>query len=122
MTATYTGMMDEIRKVFAKANGVKPALFSANSEGACPTCNGLGVIYTDLAFLDQIATPCESCEGTRYVDEVLELPAARESTSPRCWPLSAHGGGRLLHREAGPARAARRWSTSASATCPSARP
>ncbi len=73
MTATYTGMMDEIRKAFAKANGVKPALFSANSEGACPTCNGLGVIYTDLAFLDQIVTTCESCEGTRYVDSVLEM-------------------------------------------------
>ncbi len=73
MTATYTGVMDEIRKAFAKANGVKPALFSANSEGACPTCNGLGVIYTDLAFLDQIVTTCESCEGSRYVDAVLQL-------------------------------------------------
>ncbi|HEU0103326.1 MAG TPA: excinuclease ABC subunit UvrA [Mycobacteriales bacterium] len=71
MTATYTGIMDDVRKVFAKANGVKPALFSANSEGACPTCSGLGVIYTDLAFLDQIVTTCESCEGSRYVDEVL---------------------------------------------------
>jgi excinuclease UvrABC ATPase subunit len=64
--------MDEVRKAFAKANGVKPALFSANSEGACPTCSGLGVIYTDLAFLDTMVTPCESCEGSRYVDQVLE--------------------------------------------------
>jgi excinuclease UvrABC ATPase subunit len=72
MTATYTGVMDEVRKAFAKANGVKPALFSANSEGACPTCSGLGVIYTDLAFLDTMVTPCESCEGSRYVDEVLQ--------------------------------------------------
>ena len=71
MTATYTGMMDEIRKVFAKANGVKPALFSANSAGACPTCNGLGSIYTDVGYFDQIVTVCESCEGSRYVDEVL---------------------------------------------------
>jgi excinuclease UvrABC ATPase subunit len=72
MTATYTGMMDEIRKLFAKANGVKPALFSANSEGACLTCNGLGSIYTDVGFMDQIVTVCESCDGSRYVDEVLE--------------------------------------------------
>jgi excinuclease ABC A subunit len=72
MTATYTGMMDEIRKLFAKANGVKPALFSANSEGACRTCNGLGSIYTDVGFMDQIVTVCESCDGSRYVDEVLE--------------------------------------------------
>jgi excinuclease UvrABC ATPase subunit len=72
MTATYTGVMDEVRKVFAKANGVKPALFSANSEGACPTCSGLGVIYTDLAFLDTVVTPCESCEGSRYLDTVLQ--------------------------------------------------
>lgn len=72
MTATYTGMMDEIRKVFAKANGVQPALFSANSAGACPTCNGLGSIYTDVGYFDQIVTICESCEGSRYVDEVLD--------------------------------------------------
>ncbi len=71
MTATYTQMMDEIRKVFAKANGVAPALFSANSAGACPTCNGLGSIYTDVGYFDQIVTVCESCEGSRYVDEVL---------------------------------------------------
>ncbi|NIZ90726.1 ATP-binding cassette domain-containing protein [Kineococcus rubinsiae] len=71
MTATYTGMMDEIRKAFAKANGVPASLFSANSAGACPTCNGLGSIYTDVGFLEQIVTVCESCEGSRYQDEVL---------------------------------------------------
>lgn len=69
--ATYTGVMDEVRKVFAKANGVKPALFSANSEGACPECKGLGVIYTELAFLDTIATTCEECGGSRYTPAVL---------------------------------------------------
>ncbi|HEY1134165.1 MAG TPA: hypothetical protein VGE77_06275 [Nocardioides sp.] len=72
MVATYTGVMDEVRKVFAKASGVKPALFSANSEGACPACKGLGVIYTELAFLDTIATTCEECGGSRYTAAVLE--------------------------------------------------
>ncbi len=70
--ATYTGMLDPIRKAFAKANGVKPALFSANSEGACPTCNGAGVIYTDLAMMAGVATTCEECEGKRFQAEVLE--------------------------------------------------
>jgi excinuclease UvrABC ATPase subunit len=70
--ATYTGMLDPIRKAFAKANGVKPALFSANSEGACPTCNGAGVIYTDLAMMATVATVCEECEGKRFQAEVLE--------------------------------------------------
>jgi excinuclease UvrABC ATPase subunit len=70
--ATYTGMLDPIRKAFAKANGVKPALFSANSEGACPTCNGAGVIYTDLAMMAGVAIPCEECEGKRFQAEVLE--------------------------------------------------
>ncbi|WND33891.1 excinuclease ABC subunit UvrA [Streptomyces sp. BB1-1-1] len=70
--ATYTGLLDPIRKAFAKANGVKPALFSANSEGACPTCNGAGVIYTDLAMMDGVATPCEDCEGKRFQPSVLE--------------------------------------------------
>ncbi|MDQ1009021.1 excinuclease UvrABC ATPase subunit [Streptomyces sp. V4I23] len=70
--ATYTGLLDPIRKAFAKANGVKPALFSANSEGACPTCNGAGVIYTDLAMMAGVATPCEECEGKRFQAEVLE--------------------------------------------------
>jgi len=70
--ATYTGLLDPIRKAFAKANGVKPALFSSNSEGACPTCNGAGVIYTDLAMMAGVATPCEDCEGKRFQAEVLE--------------------------------------------------
>jgi excinuclease ABC A subunit len=70
--ATYTGLLDPIRTAFAKANGVKPALFSANSEGACPTCNGAGVIYTELGFMDTVATTCEDCEGKRYEASVLE--------------------------------------------------
>ncbi|TIC87656.1 excinuclease ABC subunit UvrA [Nocardioides sp. GY 10113] len=70
--ATYTGLLDPIRKAFAKANGVKPALFSANSEGACPTCKGAGVIYTDLAVMAGVATPCEECEGKRFQAAVLE--------------------------------------------------
>ncbi|AWT46582.1 MULTISPECIES: ATP-binding cassette domain-containing protein [Streptomyces] len=70
--ATYTGLLDPIRKAFAKANGVKPALFSANSEGACPTCNGAGVIYTDLAMMAGVATTCEECEGKRFQASVLE--------------------------------------------------
>ncbi|WP_233162361.1 ATP-binding cassette domain-containing protein [Glycomyces salinus] len=70
--ATYTGLLDPIRKAFAKANGVKPALFSANSEGACPTCNGNGVIYTELGFMETVATPCEDCGGKRFEASVLE--------------------------------------------------
>ncbi|MEV6635706.1 excinuclease ABC subunit UvrA [Actinoplanes sp. NPDC051470] len=70
--ATYTGLLEPIRKAFAKANGVKPALFSANSEGACPACNGAGVIYTDLAMMAGVATTCEECEGKRFQAEVLD--------------------------------------------------
>ncbi|MEV0494985.1 excinuclease ABC subunit UvrA [Streptomyces atratus] len=70
--ATYTGLLDPIRKAFAKANGVKPALFSANSEGACPTCNGAGVIYTDLAMMAGVASTCEECEGKRFQASVLD--------------------------------------------------
>ncbi|MBW1599664.1 excinuclease ABC subunit UvrA [Streptomyces sp. JJ38] len=70
--ATYTGLLDPIRKAFAKANGVKPALFSANSEGACPTCKGAGVVYTDLAMMAGVATPCEECEGKRFEASVLD--------------------------------------------------
>jgi excinuclease UvrABC ATPase subunit len=91
--ATYTGLLDPVRNAFAKANGVKPALFSANSEGACPNCNGAGVIYTDLAMMAGVATVCEECEGKRFqaavlgyklggrdISEVLAMPAeeARE--------------------------------------------
>ena len=70
--ATYTGLLDPIRKAFAKANGVKPALFSANSEGACPNCNGAGVIYTDLGMMAGVATTCEECEGKRFDASVLD--------------------------------------------------
>ena len=70
--ATYTGLLDPIRKAFAKANGVKPALFSANSEGACPTCNGAGVVYTDLGFMETVASVCEECEGKGFQAAVLE--------------------------------------------------
>ena len=70
--ATYTKLLDPIRKAFAKENGVKPALFSANSEGACPTCNGAGVVYTDLGFMESMATLCEECEGKRFQADVLE--------------------------------------------------
>ncbi|MEU8827198.1 excinuclease ABC subunit UvrA [Streptomyces sp. NPDC048636] len=70
--ATYTGLLDPIRKAFAKANEVKPGLFSANSEGACPTCNGAGVIYTDLAMMAGMATTCEDCEGKRFQPAVLD--------------------------------------------------
>jgi excinuclease UvrABC ATPase subunit len=70
--ATYTGLLDPIRKAFAKANGVKPALFSPNSEGACPNCSGAGVIYTDLAMMAGVATPCEECGGKRFQASVLD--------------------------------------------------
>ncbi len=70
--ATYTGLLDPIRKAFAQANGVKPALFSPNSEGACPSCNGAGVLYTDLAMMAGVATICEECEGKRFEPSVLE--------------------------------------------------
>ncbi|TFD09063.1 excinuclease ABC subunit UvrA [Cryobacterium sp. TMT1-66-1] len=71
--ATYTGMLEPIRKAFAKANGVKPALFSSNSEGACPSCNGAGVIYTDLGIMAGVAIPCEVCEGKRFQASVLDF-------------------------------------------------
>ncbi|AWB91290.1 ATP-binding cassette domain-containing protein [Aeromicrobium chenweiae] len=87
--ATYTGLLEPIRKAFAKANGVKPALFSANSEGACPTCKGAGVIYSDLGVMAGVSTPCEDCEGRRFqpavldytlggrnISEVLEMPVS----------------------------------------------
>jgi excinuclease UvrABC ATPase subunit len=79
--ATYTGLLDPVRKAFAKANGVKPALFSANSEGACPNCNGAGVIYTDLAMMAGVATACEVCEGKRFQAEVLEYTFAGKDIS-----------------------------------------
>ena len=79
--ATYTGLLDPIRAAFAKANGVKPALFSANSEGACPNCNGNGVIYTDLAMMAAVETVCEECEGKRFQASVLEYKLAGRDIS-----------------------------------------
>src|SRR5699024_6608307 len=70
--ATYTGLLEPIRKAFAKENGVKPALFSNNSEGACPVCKGAGTIFTELGFMETVATPCEECEGRRFRADVLE--------------------------------------------------
>jgi excinuclease UvrABC ATPase subunit len=72
--ATYTGLLEPIRKAFAKANGVKPALFSSNSEGACPGCNGAGVIYTELGVMATVESVCEECEGRRFQASVLEYP------------------------------------------------
>ncbi|WP_232664410.1 ATP-binding cassette domain-containing protein [Pseudonocardia sp. TRM90224] len=79
--ATWTGVMDSIRKFYAKHTGVKPALFSFNSEGACPTCNGLGAVYTDLAFLDGVRSTCGDCDGRRYTEEVLALTVDGRSIS-----------------------------------------
>jgi excinuclease UvrABC ATPase subunit len=79
--ATYTGLLDPIRKAFAKANGVKPALFSANSEGACPNCNGAGVIYTELTIMASVASICEECEGNRFDASVLEYKLAGRDIS-----------------------------------------
>jgi excinuclease ABC A subunit len=79
--ATYTGLLDPVRKAFAKANGVKPALFSANSEGACPVCDGAGVIYTDLAMMAGVATTCEECDGKRFQESVLEYRLAGRDIS-----------------------------------------
>ncbi len=79
--ATYTGIMDDVRKAFAKANKVSPSLFSFNSEGACENCQGLGVIYSDVAFLDEVKTPCEVCGGKRFKDEVLAYKLNGKSIS-----------------------------------------
>jgi len=70
--ATYTGIMDDVRKAFAAANKVSPSLFSFNSEGACENCQGLGVIYTEIPAMGEVKSPCEICEGKRFKDEVLE--------------------------------------------------
>ncbi len=79
--ATYTGMLDSIRKAFAKANGVKPALFSANSEGACPNCNGAGVVYTELGFMETFSSTCEECGGKGFEASVLEYELAGKDIS-----------------------------------------
>ncbi|MFE9449909.1 ATP-binding cassette domain-containing protein [Streptomyces sp. NPDC006739] len=87
--ATYTGLLEPIRKAFAKANGVKPALFSANSEGACPNCNGAGVVYTDLAMMAGVATTCEECEGKRFDASVLEYRlGGRDITEVLAMPVT----------------------------------
>ncbi|AYF79552.1 excinuclease ABC subunit UvrA [Nocardia yunnanensis] len=87
--ATYTGLLEPVRKAFAKANGVKPALFSANSEGACPTCNGAGVIYSDLAIMAGVATVCEVCEGKRFQAAVLEYKlGGRDISEVLAMPVS----------------------------------
>ncbi|MEV4428913.1 excinuclease ABC subunit UvrA [Streptomyces sp. R-07] len=87
--ATYTGLLDPIRKAFAKANGVKPALFSANSEGACPTCNGAGVIYTDLGMMAGVSSTCEDCEGKRFQPAVLEyLLGGRDISEVLAMPVT----------------------------------
>jgi len=80
-TATYTGILDEIRKLFAKATGANASLFSFNSKGACPNCNGLGVIYTDLAFMEGMKSPCEICHGQRFTADVLALKFREKSIS-----------------------------------------
>ncbi|NBM14386.1 excinuclease ABC subunit UvrA [Streptomyces sp. GC420] len=109
--ATYTGLLDPIRSAFAKANGVKPALFSANSEGACPTCNGVGVIHTDLAMMADATTTCEDCEGRRFdasvldhrlggldISEVLALPADEAREFFGAGPARVPAAHRILER------------------------
>ncbi len=87
--ATYTKLLDPIRKAFAKANGVKPGLFSANSEGACPNCNGAGVTYTDLGMMAGVATTCEECEGKRFEASVLEYKlGGRDISEVLAMPVS----------------------------------
>ena len=89
--ATYTGILDPIRTAFAKANGVKPALFSANSEGACPNCNGLGKTYTSLGFMAEVVSVCEVCEGRRFTDDVLQYRLRGQNIVE---VLAMSGGGR----------------------------
>lgn len=82
--ATYTGIMDEIRSVFAKANGVKPALFSFNSEGSCPNCNGLGLVYTEVAYMEPVGSVCEICEASAFAQKCWNTSCAAV-LSPTCW-------------------------------------
>ena len=117
--ATYTGLLDPIRKAFAKANGVKPALFSANSEGACPTCNGAGVIYTDLAMMAGVATTCEECEGKRFQASVLEYTLRRPGHQRGARDVGDRGRG-VLRRRRGAARRPRTRSSTGSPTSGSA--
>ena len=116
--ATYTGLLDPIRKAFAKANGVKPALFSANSAGACPECKGNGVIYTDLAFMTGVVSTCEACEGRRFTAEVLEY-RLRDANIADVLEMSVEEArASSTRRRSG--RCWARWATSGSATCGSA--
>ena len=85
--ATYTGLLEPIRKAFAKANGVKPALFSNNSEGACPVCKGAGMIYTELGFMETVSTPCEECEGRRVPHRRARVPLGEEGHRRGARPL-----------------------------------
>ncbi len=99
--ATYTGLLDPVRKAFAKANGVKPALFSPNSDGACPGCNGAGVIYTDLAIMAGVATPCEECEGRRFQADGPRAPPRRARHQRGAGDVGRRGRG-VLRRRRGP--------------------
>ena len=99
--ATYTKLLDPIRKAFAKANGVKPGLFSANSDGACPNCNGAGVIYTDLAMMAGVATTCEECEGKRFQASVLEYTLGGKDIS-EVLAMPVGRGDRVLRRRRAP--------------------
>jgi excinuclease UvrABC ATPase subunit len=94
--ATYTGLLDPIRKAFAKANGVKPALFSSNSQGACPTCNGAGVIYTDLAMMAGVASTCEECDGKRFQASVLEYRIGGEQAGQNSGKSSGKSPGKNI--------------------------
>ena len=116
--ATYTGLLDPIRKAFAKANGVKPALFSANSAGACPECKGNGVIYTDLAFMAGVVSVCEACDGKRFTAEVLEyrLRDANIADVLECPSRRPPASSRRRRS----CRCSARWRTSGLATCGSA--
>ena len=122
--ATYTGLLEPIRKAFAKANGVKPALFSSNSEGACPTCNGAGVIFTELGVMATVESPCEECEGRRFQASVLEYTPGRPEHRRGARDAGHRGAGVLRRRRGAHARPRTRSSTgsptSASATSPSA--
>ena len=118
--ATYTGLLDPIRKAFAKANGVKPALFSANSEGACPNCNGAGVIYTDLGMMAGVATVCEVCDGKRFDAVVLEYTFGGRDIS-EVLAMSVAEAKEFFARRRGarrrpPTRSSSGWRTSGSAT------
>ena len=117
--ATYTELLDPIRKAFAKANGVKPALFSANSEGACPNCNGAGVIYTDLGIMAGVATICEECEGKRFQASVLEYTVRRPRHQRGARDVGDRGRG-VLRRRRGAARRPRTRSSTGSPTSGSA--